>query len=108
MQLHEKMGGRPACRRLPRHARPSASGVIPPILATSTCTIEHAPLGPYIRGSAGSSTSTADREIGVVVAWQSLDVAVAIIGGQRLLDPSEIEVGEAPRAADRLVERAKP
>ena len=33
------------------------------------------------------------------------DMAVAIVGRQRLLDPSEIEIGEAARAADRLVER---
>ena len=33
------------------------------------------------------------------------DMAVEVVGRQRLLDPCEVEVGEAPRAADRLVER---
>ena len=32
-------------------------------------------------------------------------MAVEIVGGQRLLDPGEIEVGEAPGAPDRFVER---
>ena len=33
------------------------------------------------------------------------DMAVEIVGRQRLLDPGEVEIGEAPGAPDRLVER---
>ena len=76
-------------------------GVMPPMRAQSTCTIEQAPRSRYSRKCAGwySDSPTA---IGIVAQRRELDVAAEILRRQRLLEPREHQRRECLRAPARL------
>jgi hypothetical protein len=76
-------------------------GVMPPIRATSTWTMEHASRSRYSRKCAGMVDRFADGDGNRRVRGE-LGVPGEILRRQRLLEPREAEGLERPRPSDRL------
>ena len=62
-------------------------------------------LSACIRGNAGSNRAIRRSRSASCVELGQPDMAVDVVGRQRLLDPGEIELAKRPGASDRLVDR---
>ena len=84
-----------------------SQGVMPPIRAQSTCTIEQARRSRYSRKWPGDRAIRRRRSASSPCGGQ-LDMAGEVLGRQRLLEPGEVERLEARARADRLGDREAP
>ena len=84
-----------------------SQGVMPPMRPTSTCTIEQACRSRYSRKCSMRIEAFADRDRDRGVVDQPR-VAGDIVGGQRLLEPADVERLIGARAADGLVDVEAP